>query len=201
MSSNQFSDEQFKQVSDSDRVFFPALLTGDVSGSIEGQEKQGQRSVVGGQRLPKIIFRYQKVTWEAICAAWGLTIVGEVDDLFNNVELPPGWQIVASSHSMWTALNDAQGRQRALIFYKAAFYDRGAHIVLESRYICRTDYDSEAPLRLTEVVDNATKQTIHILGTSTEEQREERNQQEEAARKWLDEHYPNHLDPLAYWEG
>lgn len=168
---------------------------------IRSDEAAGQREVVATQRLPKTIPHWQKVTWEAICAAWGLTIVGEVDDLFNKVELPHGWQIVASSHSMWTALNDSQGRQRALIFYKAAFYDRRAHIILESRYIYRIDYDSEAPLLLVEVVDNATKQTIHILGTSTEEQWEERSEQEEAARKWIDEHYPDHRNPLAYWEG
>lgn len=168
---------------------------------IRDEEAAGQREVVATQRLPKIIVHWQKVTWEKICAAWGLTIVGEVDDLFNNVELPPGWQIVASSHSMWTALNDNLGRQRALIFYKAAFYDRRAHIVLESRYVYHTDYDFVAPLRQVEVRDNATGKSIHFFGTATEEEWERLNALDADARLWLERNFPDHRDPLAYWEG
>ena len=46
--------------------------------------------------------------------------------------LPPGWSRQGSDHAMWAHLLDEHGRQRVGIFYKAAFYDRSAHMHLIS---------------------------------------------------------------------
>jgi hypothetical protein len=43
-------------------------------------------------------------------------------------KLPAGWKKVATEHSMWSDLLDDQGRKRAAIFFKAAFYDYSAFI-------------------------------------------------------------------------
>lgn len=57
-----------------------------------------------------------------------IRILKQHDDLFNEVELPEGWSIVATEHNMWNRLLDEKKRERAAIFYKAAFYDRRAHM-------------------------------------------------------------------------
>jgi hypothetical protein len=52
------------------------------------------------------------------------------DSLFRPVTLPEGWRREASDHAMWSNIVDPNGRKRVAIFYKAAFYDRKAHMRL-----------------------------------------------------------------------
>jgi hypothetical protein len=52
--------------------------------------------------------------------------------MFRPATLPEGWRREGSDHAMWSHIVDDQGRKRASIFYKAAFYDRGAHMSLVS---------------------------------------------------------------------
>lgn len=195
------NDEQFKSISALDRVVFDALETGDVSTAIEMQEAAGQRAMVNGQRLPRKIPHWQKVTWPEVCVAWGMKIVGEVDDLFYNVDLADGWKIIATEHPMWTQLVDAQDRQRATIFYKAAFYDRRAHITLTERYAVMIDYERVAPLRAVVVMDGATQKVLREFGTATDDPQDydKMNKFEKQARLWIDEHYPDYRNPLACW--
>lgn len=92
-------------------------------GGIEAQEAQGQRQLVASEQLPA------KGDWEAL-AKLGVKRGEHVDgdDMFVHAELPVGWQKRATDHSMWSELVDADGKVRASIFYKAAFYDRDAFI-------------------------------------------------------------------------
>jgi hypothetical protein len=64
----------------------------------------------------------------ALPSEWGIVIGEAQDDLFTAVTLPAGWRKVTTEHSMWTRLLDNDSRERARIFYKAAFYDRRADI-------------------------------------------------------------------------
>lgn len=68
--------------------------------------------------------------------AMGIKVIGDSkgDKLFLDVELPIGWQIKNTDHSMWNELVDDKGRVRATFFYKAAFYDRDAFINFDRRY-------------------------------------------------------------------
>lgn len=99
---------------------------------IHAQEKQGQREVVASQSLP----RRGLVDMKKMLDHFGFRLVGNVegDDLFANFIFPEGWKLVPTDHSMWSKLKDPQGRARASIFYKAAFYDRGAHISPNPRF-------------------------------------------------------------------
>ena len=66
------------------------------------------------------------------------------DPLFRPATLPDGWQRKASDHAMGSHIADALGRQRVTVFYKAAFYDRKAHMSLVSLdwYVtCSVEYD------------------------------------------------------------
>ena len=76
----------------------------------------------------------------------GIKIIEDKDDLFMEVELPTGWSLKRTDHSMWSNLIDNKGRERASIFYKAAFYDRDAFINFNRRFHISSekhDYDEE----------------------------------------------------------
>lgn len=92
-------------------------------GAIEAQEARGQRQLVESSVLP------MDGDWD-ILEMMGVKRLGPVSDdpLFVHVELPEGWRIRPTEHSMNSYLVDAEGQDRAHIFYKAAFYDRKAHI-------------------------------------------------------------------------
>lgn len=94
------------------------------SNAIERDEADGQRQVVAtGNMLPSDGL-------SAIAEKLGIEIirVDPNDPLFSEVKLPNGWKIIATEHNMWMTLIDRDGRERAKIFYKAAFYDRRAFI-------------------------------------------------------------------------
>jgi hypothetical protein len=67
-------------------------------------------------------------------AELGIKIVDMGDDpLFQTVELPTGFRIEPAEHPMYSYLMDPSGEKVATIFYKAAFYDRSAHIYFEKK--------------------------------------------------------------------
>lgn len=100
-----------------------------VTGAIERQEADGQRQFTQSDTLPTRGLA-------DIATSVGIRILGPVPDdkLFTRVHLPAGWTKRATNHSMWSDLLDELGRIRASIFYKAAFYDRSAHISFHQRF-------------------------------------------------------------------
>ena len=116
-----------------------AALNGDLEnaiaastpGGIEAQERTGQIAFVANETLP---IRCNYGTTREQIEAMGVEYGDPVDDLFVAVKLPDGWAKVATDHAMWSKLVDEQGRERASIFYKAAFYDRGAFINISHRF-------------------------------------------------------------------
>ena len=96
-------------------------------GGIEAQEKAGQVQLVASDVLPTESLYGAREKLEAAGCVFGEPV--EDDPLFTPVTLPPGWKKVGTEHDMWSSVVDDQGRERASIFYKAAFYDRKAHIM------------------------------------------------------------------------
>ena len=183
-----------------------AALCGDLAnaiaastpGGIEAQEAAGQAMLVAsGAQLPKDI--QSGLTREQITAATGIQFGEDADDIFVNVTLPPGWKLKATSHSMWSDLLDDQGRKRAGVFYKAAFYDRNAHIYFNPRYSRESDYAK--PRSTVTVKDYATGATLFTAGSYDAENYRDpaRAEADKAARDWLAEHFPDHRNPLTYW--
>ena len=100
-------------------------------GSIQRSEAQGQQELVVSAVLP-VDMQPDRASFEAL----GFTF-GEPDPndrLFVPATLPQGWRKGTSDHAMWSHVIDDQGRQRVTVFYKAAFYDRRAHMSLVPRY-------------------------------------------------------------------
>lgn len=125
-------------------------LVASTPGGIERQEAAGQRTLVDSAMLPKEI---SGATREQLTAL-GFKFGADVDELFVTCELPPGWTTRGTDHSMHSDLLDEQGRKRAGIFYKAAFYDRRADMSMERRYRvdCYRD-GSRADMRRVDMTD------------------------------------------------
>lgn len=172
------------------------LIVALTPGGIEQQEAQGQRKLNKMDMLPLKIEGVAKEDLEKI----GFVFGAKIDDLFQQCTLPPGWTKHATDHSMWSELRDEQGRKRASIFYKAAFYDRDAFMRFESRFSYRsinTDAGREAPYRVF-ITDGGVE--IHTIGEHGYRDWDAEDKMMAEAKQWLDTNWPQWRNPLAYWE-
>ena len=107
------------------------LAVAALPGGVIAQEARGQRQLVESTQLPtEGLLGRDRPRWEAL----GVKILDKeeelADPLFCRVEMPAGWRKVPTDHPLWTDLVDEGGQVIASICYKAAFYDRHAHITL-----------------------------------------------------------------------
>lgn len=211
----------------------------DPSKAIENQERRGQQDVVQNQRLPRrsndVCVPFD-VLWEGISNdmeiedKWmiqtsniekytknqykkmGIRIIEKHDTLFWNVELPIGWCIKATDHSMWNALYDNKGRKRASFFYKASFYDRDAFIKFDTKFKLSVDHVAD----ISEGYDIWSKSDYQGIINDGDAIIYKTNKitptgdifYDEKIRKtlihdlevWMDCHYPNYKDINAYWD-
>lgn len=134
----------------------------------------------------------------------GLVVEGKHDDLFVKVTLPEGWSKKASpGHSMWSYLLDGQGRQRAAIFYKAAFYDRSAHLDWSTRYGIRTRYlddGGRVQVVVTDAPAGVDEEGPVLWESEIVESYDDGGKARKAALAWLDERRPDWRNPMAYWD-
>lgn len=184
-------------------VLLEARMTGDIGRAIENQEARGQTAFVTSETLPKDGPRIQ-------LEKMGIVYGEDADNLFVYVQLPEGWEKVATDHSMHSKLIDDQSRERANIFYKAAFYDRRASISIKRRYgytvqpVCGwgQEFDNETEPRVCVVTDCG-----EVIWQTEEVMPSEENvwfRLDDVLRPlglaWLNKHYPDWQDPLAYWD-
>ena len=170
------------------------------------QEADGQQSFITSTTLPTDIeYHNSKYNAKDILEAAGVKFgeVVEGDDMFQYVELPEGWKKVPTDHSMWSKLVDGKGRERAMIFYKAAFYDRSAHLTLSLRFNFQQDYDRREKENVAvAVVTDCDKviQTTEPIPVGDKEPYEVGEEAEKVAKKWLNEKYSDWRNPGAYWD-
>lgn len=184
-------------------------LVASTPGGIEAQEAAGQRELVASERLPKegtITTRFGEGTpYRATLEQLGFVFGEDIDKVFVACTLPPGWRKEATDHAMWSRLLDADGHERAAIFFKAAFYDYHAHVSWTPRYQLRHHY--AASPTLPEKYDQQSRQGYSVidhqsdaimwvspalaLDTDSSAYRD--------GLAWLREKYPLHENPFAYW--
>lgn len=191
-----------------------ALLGGDLEnamvammpGGIEAQEALGQRVFVASETLPIKCNFCKRSELEEM----GIVFGEPVDDLFVEVQLPEGWKKIPTGHSMWSELVDDKGRKRASIFYKAAFYDHDAFIGTSRRFGYQvqpeggwdSDFDREMSPRIC-VVTDCDEVIWRSKPLAPSEDVEWFRLDEHLAplgKAWLDEHYPDWENTLAYWD-
>lgn len=177
------------------------------SNAILNQEARGQRKLVNADVLPRECPR-------AALESLGFVFGKEVDSLFVEVNMPSGWRKEATDHSMWSNLVDPQGRKRGSIFYKAAFYDRTAHMHLSARYSYHNEpvlgWDNSENSQYHAVVKDCGQPIWHteqIEAKPSGDNREElmawyarKDKLDNQAAAYLDENYPDWRNPLAYWD-
>ena len=179
-----------------------AALRGDIvnalisstPGGIERQEADGQCMMVASTMLPKEIGGATREQLTAI----GFKFGADVDELFVTCELPPGWTKLATEHSMHSALLDEQGRKRAGIFYKAAFYDRRADMNMNRRFNVDLYRDGSLADYMRCVVTDGGG----VVFDAGEWKRGDYNHCErlhDACKSWLTDAHPDWNSPLAYW--
>jgi hypothetical protein len=130
----------------------------------------------------------------------------EKDPLFCDATIPEGWSIRPTNHSMWSDLVDDRGRIRASIFYKAAYYDRKAHMRPCRRYFCGPDLPTDVTRRSV-VRDNGTDEIIFSTDFITKppegytrDYLAACDAMDSEATAWINEHLPEWEDPSAYWD-
>ena len=183
---------QLKAVENGDIENFIIAAT---RGGIEAQEAAGQKSLVADQTLPKECPRSE-------LEKLGFIFAENADDIFISVKFPEGWSKKATDHSMWSSLLDEKNRKRGSIFYKAAFYDRSAHMTLDRRFSVRQNYD----------IDNGVQYQVfdcdnYIFETNKIECEKHSDKYWEAqdtakleAEAYLNERHPEWHDVSAHWD-
>lgn len=207
--------------------------------AIEAQERREQQRAVRGGRLPIVANdmwlpseirdegttsdmefeeRYSiqkannKVYVRKQYEAMGIKVLDEYDDLFYSVEVPEGWEIKPTDHSMWNEVIDDKGRKRASFFYKGAFYDRSAFINFEHRYsfsVMPFDfYESNASYEerkfkpWTVWITDCGKRIKELDSIQADNDKEFYNIDETLRKRgidYLNENYPLWEDINAYW--
>lgn len=95
---------------------------------IEDMEAAGQKELVESDVLPTDLHNNTQDEFEALGFTFGPVI--EDDPIFRYAILPDGWEKRSTDHNMWSIIVDETGKERVGIFYKAAFYDRHAHMYI-----------------------------------------------------------------------
>jgi len=128
------------------RFLATSLAKGSTGNAIIAMERAGQSSFVNSDTLPVDMSDETRQALEAAGVIFGDRVPG--DDLFVYVTLPEGWTRRGTTHDMHSDLLDEKGRKRASVFYKAAFYDRRAHMRLTSPqdYLCGCLDDGTMPV-------------------------------------------------------
>lgn len=190
-----------KWVHDNPLLFLAEAAATGPENAIVNQEASGQRSFINSDTLPTEMDSQAR----AILEGAGVQFYGPVDgdELFQYVDLPPGWKKVPTDHPMWSRLLDGKGRERAAIFYKAAFYDRNAWLSLTARFHISFDYpryDADG-VGVAHVMDQETQ--IYTTNPVDAAGRERYLVSQEAiacAEQWLEEHFSDWRNPGAYWD-
>lgn len=162
-------------------------------GGIEAQEARGQRELVNTDSLPTDCDNREALEMHGV--KFGKPY-GD-DPLFCDATLPAGWKKQATDHSMHSQLVDDKGRVRARIFYKAAYYDRRADMVVARRYTVDA-YAEGSSREQSRVVALDGNNVIREFGEAAGY--EDRKVLQKEADDWLAQQYPDWRNAAAYWD-
>lgn len=175
------------------------FIAASTSGGIEAQEKRGQQSLcakmddrlpIDGTKSPEDRKAFEKM---------GFKFADKPEDeLFISAAFPPGWTKKSTDHSMWSRLVDNHVRERASIFYKAAFYDRSAHIHLIRRFNVDSYHGCGKDIPGNVVVTDCGN-VLKDFGTRPKDYDAAKNLHADA-EAWLSAERPDWKDATAYWD-
>lgn len=161
---------------------------------IERQEAREQRTACAKVMIGR---EMDTETRRALTEA-GVVFTGEGDDVLEKVQLPAGWRLVPTDHSMWSHLVDAGGGVRAKCFYKGAFYDRRADVHICTRFRIGCEYGEGTQIALC-VIDSK-RPDVPLLKTGWASCGLGSHPEEASVLAWLDAQYPDWRNPGAHWD-
>ncbi|MFZ5364752.1 MAG: hypothetical protein ACOZBH_00955 [Patescibacteria group bacterium] len=180
--------------------------------ALEAQERKGQEDLVASQRLPA---RVEPPEAKEFLEKAGVKFLGPAaDPLFQLVSLPAGWTKVPTGHPWLSMLIDDRARERARIFYKDAYYDRQARLVLVPRFgVHESCHDISQMLSESEFLAYVTDggavtdcgktlyvtKVVSLEGDKLQRYRSAMRAIEEA-RSWLEKNFPDWQNSFAYWD-
>lgn len=197
-------DKKAPRKEDAFDLWMRTLVTGSSSDAIISQEAAGQQSFVNSDTLPTLMSREDRVALETAGVVFGDVVQG--DELFQYVQLPEGWKKSSTGHSMHSDLLDSKGRKRAVIFYKAASYDRRAGLHCVRRFNLGVDYDKLDKGVAEAIVRDGNAEVFRsspVAFDKSGERTSERAAEDEACTEacdWLTERYPDWKNVAAYWD-
>lgn len=154
-------------------------------------------------QLPRMMYADQQVNARQYLEREGVVFHEECDpkSLFLDVTLPEGWRR-KSGEGAWSYLIDDRMRTRAIIFCDASIFDPDVFLELTSRYTWQRDMSERESTNIVHIMDGVTR--LHTIREDIPSDETKRygalTAIGEAAKKWLDAHYPNWRDPSAYWD-
>lgn len=186
------------------------MTGGKPEDSIYRSEARGQRQLVMSESMPVWACKDHDAN-DAILRELGFEVGDPFPDdpLFRPMKLPEGWTKKGSSHDMHSDILDANGFARIGMFYKAAFYDRRADSSFNRRvsytYDPRQDFGDRTVSQWAVVARAPGKGVIIVaafecpIPTDGDVWDGRRERAENEAKAYIEEHYPDHMSPLAYW--
>lgn len=190
-------------------------------GMIEAQEARGQAELVASESIPTRWAGYAPDSdavkgHDEMLRQLGFEL-GEPfadDPLFRPAKLPPGWKRMASHHPMHSDIVDDKGLARLGMFYKAAFYDRRAHLSRGRRVYTTMPpgepFDLGHRTRIVVIalpVRSGEPDRAKVLARfdATADPEDPKrfavwDKLDQDVRDWCDKHYPHMDDPMAYWD-
>jgi hypothetical protein len=166
-------------------------------GMIEASESAGQAALVESESLPSQISG--RATFEALGFTFGQPYPD--DKNFLPATLPAGWSKRSTDHAMWSEIVDEKGRVRAGVFYKAAFYDRRAHMSLRGRYRINAEYSrGYTSVRVDVKADDAEIFRTETFTGTDRQCFEAEDRLRAVAREWLTMNRPGWDDPIKQWD-
>lgn len=178
------------------------FLAASTPGGIEAQEKAGQLEQEAKQTLPADMGSYRPALEKL-----GFVFGKPAEGIFVEATFPKGWKKKATDHSMWSDLVDDKGRKRGSIFYKAAFYDRSAHLHLSPRFSVGETYEGVKRVYVKDACGVVKKEVTLAPepdhATDREAWRKWYDRKDEIRQElhaWLRTEYPGYESPIAYWD-
>ncbi|KKN69110.1 hypothetical protein LCGC14_0443990 [marine sediment metagenome] len=181
-----------------ERFGYTAMAVG-ANETVLAQEQQGQIELVSSIMLPtKGAEQLEKIG----CV---LGPINEKDPLFREVTLPEGWKKERTDHSLYSKIVDAQGNERATVFYKAAHYDRDAFCFAQRRFHHNTLYPAredrpEGGVKLGIGTSDSDEPLVIIVTKPWNRSFEFDKEGEEVIEAYMQEHAPDWQDYNAYWD-
>ncbi len=180
-----------------DALLILARIMSGEENIIEHMEKEGQDEAIRRIQTAKRMQPAQE-EWEKL----GFTFEEIGDSVLYKATLPEGWSMRATGHSMWNEFYDQNGYKRGSMFYKAAFYDRSAHMSLCARYGIHTKATDEDT---TVVYFGNEHEELFVAGEIkaerySDEYYEQLDELDTKASAFASAYYPEWRNPLAYWD-